>query len=128
MKHFSLTLIIAVTSTHLMFAQVAGYPDSSFNATGIVTTDISNNQDHPTALAIQSDGKIVLVGTTYTGYFMIDDGDLALTRYNTDGSLDNTFGTGGIVVTDLGGFDYALNLKIQPDGRIIVCGTMDHQF
>ncbi|HYV93556.1 MAG TPA: T9SS type A sorting domain-containing protein [Chitinophagales bacterium] len=128
MKHRFLTFIIILASTHFISAQVAGNPDSTFNGTGIVTTDITNNHDHPTALAIQPDGKIVLAGSTYTGYFMVDPGDLALARYNTDGSPDNTFGTNGTVVTDLGGFDYALNLKIQTDGKIVVCGTMDHEF
>ena len=44
---------------------------------------------------------------------------LALARYNSDGSLDATFGNGGTVVTDFGqGLEsYALELMIQPDGR-----------
>jgi uncharacterized delta-60 repeat protein len=82
--------------------------------------------DGALAVAMQTDGKIVTAGRkTITG----SNFDFALIRYNTDGSLDNTFGNGGIVTTDFGGgsqsWDIARSLVIQPDGRIIVAGVIN---
>jgi uncharacterized delta-60 repeat protein len=71
---------------------------------------------------LQSDGKIVAAGYTYT----FDTGeDFALARYNTDGSLDATFGNGGKVITIVEGkgrFDQALAVAIQADGKIVATG------
>jgi hypothetical protein len=50
--------------------------------------------------------------------------DLALARYNADGSLDSTFGTGGQVATDLGGSNQAIKgLVLEPDGKLVVAGV-----
>jgi uncharacterized delta-60 repeat protein len=99
-----------------------GSLDATFGAGGLVTTDFSGEDDRASAVAIQTDGKIVVAGlTTNTTTFLRD---FALARYNTDGGLDSTFGIGGKIITDFssqdnGGSDIAL----QPDGRIIVAGT-----
>jgi uncharacterized delta-60 repeat protein len=72
------------------------------------------------AVAIQPDGRIVLVGTvggTSTA------GDLALERYSASGALDTTFGSGGFVVDSLPGNEFGLSLILQPDGKIVVAGT-----
>lgn len=96
-----------------------GTLDTTFGASGIVTiTDIG-----VVALGIQSDGKIVAAGYYYNG----SNNDFALVRYNVDGTLDTTFGTGGIVTTDTGSVsdadtDTAHALYIQPDGKIVVAG------
>jgi uncharacterized delta-60 repeat protein len=50
------------------------------------------------AVVLQPDGKIVAAGTTIAN----NSDDFALARYNTDGSLDASFGNGGIVATDFG--------------------------
>ena len=54
--------------------------------------------------------------------------DFALARYDTRGNLDPSFGTGGIVVTDLGGVDAAQAVALQSDGRIVVGGSSDGRF
>jgi uncharacterized delta-60 repeat protein len=73
------------------------------------------------AMALQTDGKIVVVGggrgPLYSNY------DFVLARLNTDGSLDTSFGTNGIVLTDFEKTDQAYSMVIQPDGRIVVGGT-----
>ena len=95
-----------------------GSLDSAFGTNGIVTTEDVNASAW--AMGIQSDGKIVAAGRTYvsSGY------DFALIRYNPNGSLDTTFGTGGIVITPIGSYtDYAMALSIQSDGKIVVAGT-----
>ncbi|MCP4333905.1 MAG: hypothetical protein GY785_14705, partial [Gammaproteobacteria bacterium] len=71
---------------------------------------------------IQSDGKMVVGGYSWNG----TDYDFAVTRYNTDGSLDSSFGTGGSVVTSItSGDDYLLGLALQADGKILATG-FDH--
>jgi len=96
-----------------------GSLDDSFGIGGLVTTIITDD-DQAFAMELQDDGKILLAGVTH------EDGnyrDFALARYNTDGSLDNSFGTGGKVITDIIGFHDAANgVAVQADGKIIVVG------
>ena len=71
-----------------------GTRDSSFGGgDGIVITDFGGTSDVARAVEVQSDGKIVVSGTS--------KGDFAVARYNGDGSVDTGFGTGGLVTTDL---------------------------
>jgi uncharacterized delta-60 repeat protein len=91
-----------------------GSLDTGFGSGGKVTTDFGGS-DAASALAIQSDGRIVAAGRSGSG-------DFALARYNADGSLDPTFGSGGKVTTDLGGFDVALGVALQGDGKIVAVG------
>lgn len=104
----------------LVRVQSDGTLDTTFgNPTGgLVTTDFSSPADLAFAVAIQSDGKIVAAGLTTSGAAT----DFALSRYNPDGSLDPSFGTGGKVTTNLGTNDAARALAIQADGKIIAAG------
>jgi uncharacterized delta-60 repeat protein len=71
-------------------------------------------------VALQADGKIVIAGSTNR----IGQDELALVRFNADGSLDTTFGGGGFVAPGLNfGEKPAMDLAIQPDGRIVVAGS-----
>jgi len=98
-----------------------GSLDASFGTGGKVTTDVGLCTCGVHALAIQTDGKIVAAGDGRPG----TDFDFELARYNIDGSLDTTFGTGGMVATDFGyGEDHARALIIQPDGMIVVAGEV----
>jgi uncharacterized delta-60 repeat protein len=97
-----------------------GTPDMSFGVSGIVTTSFGNNADTCQALAIQKDGKIVAAGITQLGG---DLTDIAVARYNLDGSLDTSFGANGTVTTDYNVQDQAAGLVIQKDGKIIAVGT-----
>lgn len=98
---------------------VDGSLDTSFGGTGKVTTAIGSSNDQGAALSIQSDGKIVIGGmATIAG-----SQDIAAVRYNTDGSLDTTFGTGGKTTVAPGsGTDYALEMALQADGKILLAG------
>ncbi|MDQ3748670.1 MAG: FG-GAP-like repeat-containing protein [Acidobacteriota bacterium] len=99
-----------------------GSLDTSFGTGGKVITAIGNVSSASGAV-IQADGKIVVAGWSNSGTFA-SSVDFALVRYNPDGSLDNSFGTGGIVLTDFGssGGDYALDVVIQSNGKIVVVG------
>ena len=90
-----------------------------FDTDGIATT-VLGSMIFVRAMAIQSDGKIVVAGSSYkggTGY------DFAIVRYNPDGTLDLTFNGDGIVTTNVGSTsDYAYAMAIQSDGKIVVAG------
>jgi uncharacterized delta-60 repeat protein len=97
-----------------------GSPDTTFGTGGKVTTSVGSADAQADALGIQSDGKIVAAGTSSNGSNYV----ITLVRYKTDGSLDTTFGTGGIVTTSVGSSDAGANaLGIQSDGKIVVAGT-----
>jgi uncharacterized delta-60 repeat protein len=93
-----------------------GSLDVTFNADGIAS--IANADGY--AVAVQTDGKIVVGGTTGEG------GDCLLARFDADdGGLDSSFGTGGKVITDLGGSDYVFATALQSDGKIVAAGFSD---
>jgi len=101
----------------------SGSLDTSFSTDGKVTTAFGTSNDVATSVAIQSDGKIVAAGYSYNGA----NYDFALVRYNMDGSLDSTFGTGGKVTTAFGtGDDGAKSVAIQSDGKIVAAGYSDN--
>jgi len=101
--------------------------DTSFGAGGHVILDMGvgpsgfNYPDHCQAVAVQTDGKIVVAGTTDTP---INLSDVAVARLNADGTLDGTFGLTGVVLSNLQpfSFDFGNAVAIQPDGKIIVAG------
>lgn len=104
----------------------AGAVDTCFGTDGKVITDITADRDYSRAIAIQSDGKIVVAGIS--GYSATSGtADFTVVRYNTDGSLDTSFDGDGIVRTDFSTWtvnddDYCRGLAIQPDGKIVVGG------
>ncbi len=98
-----------------------GVLDTSFDSDGMVTTAIGSGDDTARDVVIQPDGKIIALG-----YSLVSAAnyDLALVRYNADGSLDTGFGGGdGIVITPIGaGNDFGSAVLLQPDGKIIAFG------
>lgn len=100
----------------------AGALDTSFGTGGIALTHFGpSSDDQAQAVAIQSDGKIIVVGSGGAAGI-----DFAAARYNADGTLDTSFGQGGMVTTDFaGGADYAQAVVIQSDGKIVVAGYAD---
>jgi uncharacterized delta-60 repeat protein len=117
----SATILTLFASVQM--AQAAdGDLDPLFGSGGMVTTDISRSTDIAEAVAIQADGKLVVVGTTYKNNDFSDE-DFVVTRYNTDGTLDATFGRGGKVRTDFPGLAAVpSSVVIQSDGKIVVAG------
>jgi uncharacterized delta-60 repeat protein len=96
-----------------------GSLDSGFGSGGTVTTLITED-DFARALALQQDGKIVVAGDISATF---GEPSFALLRYNSDGSLDTTFGAGGQVSTRVGRVaDSARALCLQPDGKILAAG------
>src|SRR3954470_15949048 len=98
-----------------------GALDTTFNLTGFVTTDFGSNADGY-AVAVQSDGKIVVAGIFAPANF-----DFAVARYIPNGTLDTTFNPNppkpGTVTTDFGTIrEYATSVTVQSDGKILVAG------
>ena len=104
------------------YLQSDGSPDPSFDGDGIVVTTISSSYDLARAIAVQRDGKIVVAGYTTPINFFVNP-QFALTRYNTDGSLDNSFDGDGILTPTVSVFARANAVAIQPDGKIVVAGA-----
>ncbi len=91
-----------------------GNLDGDFGVDGIVRTGFGESVSAE-CVAIQADGKIVIGGQ--------GGGDFKLARYQVDGTLDTSFGTSGIVTTDIaGGSDRVYDIALQNDGRIIAAG------
>src|SRR5919197_1391561 len=101
-----------------------GSLDASFSGDGIVTTSFTPTDDHAFDVAIQTDGKIVAAGYSGSGTANFNDTKLTLARYNTDGTLDPTFGSAGTVRTSVGPCDdYGSAVVVQSDGKIVASGS-----
>ena len=112
-------LLIQLLSASNLFAQTK--LDTHFGNDGIITTSIGENGAIGQSVLIQPDEKIIVGGySSNKGLYY----DFALVRYNADGSLDQSFGTEGKVMTDVGGFsDYGKALALQADGKILIAGS-----
>jgi len=93
-----------------------GSLDLTFNSTGMVNTTFPGASE-ATGIRVQPDGGIVVAGYTYS------NGDIAVARYNPDGSPDLSFnGTGKVLTAIGGGDDQASDVIVQNDGKIVVVG------
>ncbi|MFN0278168.1 MAG: Calx-beta domain-containing protein [Pyrinomonadaceae bacterium] len=104
-----------------------GLLDTSFNDSGIIQTSIGVGGSGASSVALQSDGKIVAAGASVASAQSFSTPDIAVVRYNNNGSLDASFNGSGIVTTRIGGGDVAHSVAIQPDGKIIVAGGHNTQ-
>ena len=97
-----------------------GLLDPTFGLGGIARTDFGQNE-RPGALAVDRDGRILVAGTSWTG--SAEDAFI-LARYSPAGVPDLSFGTGGRVTTQVGVRHNVNTLNLQPDGRVIVGGSV----
>ena len=125
-RQSSRALIVAVIVSLVFLAAAvaaAGDLDPTFSGDGRQTTNFApDSDDEANDVAIQSDGKIVVVG----GNSVIGGGpanNFILARYNPNGTLDTTFSGDGKQETDFGGYDSANGVAIQADGKIVVVGV-----
>jgi uncharacterized delta-60 repeat protein len=97
-----------------------GTLDASFGTRGKVTTAIGDGpEDYGYGVAVQADGKIVVAGRSRSGPQVV----VTLARYQRNGTLDPSFGSGGVVTTVIGSYAWAQAVVLQPDGKIVVAGT-----
>jgi len=101
-----------------------GTVDKTFGAAGVAASVASAS-----ALVLQSDGKIVVAGaitSKVTAPLTYNDVGFGIVRYNSNGSLDSTFGRGGVAITDFGATatdSGAFALAVQSDGDIVAAGA-----
>ena len=101
-----------------------GSLDTSYNGSGKVVTAITPSEDQANAMVIQMDGKIVLVGYSYNLNY-----DIAAVRYNSDGSLDFSFGNSGISLIELkNATDLIIDIAVQPDNKIVAVGYGNNNY
>jgi uncharacterized delta-60 repeat protein len=99
-----------------------GSLDSSFGSAGIAIPNIGTIPASSVALALQSDGRIIVVGTLLRS--PADDDEMFAFRLTPTGVLDTTFGTAGVVKLDIGAFhDRAADVVVQPDDKVLVVGS-----
>lgn len=101
-----------------------GTLDTTFGENGVMLTDFNASAPNEgvAAAALQADDKIVVAG--YVSIFSPGEGYFAIVRYNANGSLDTTFGSGGKVIKSFGNnhINEATDVTITPDGKILVSG------
>ena len=107
--------------SYVVCGQLAGSLDSTFNSIGKQTLSIDGIEERAYEVALQSDGKIVVAGSSHNGSHKV----FAVVRFESDGVLDTSFGMNGIVTTALsGGNDTPSDIAIQGDGKILVVGRV----
>ena len=101
----------------------SGTLDPGFGTGGVTMTHLGDQgtTDGANALALQANGKIDVAGSSTLAS---GQSEIAIARYATDGELDAAFGNAGKVLTTLGSSTSASAITIQPDGRILVTGTV----
>ncbi len=92
--------------------------DPTFGSSGKVIVDFSGTQDYVSSIVLQTDGKIVIGGSTVNG----SNADFSLIRLNQNGTLDNTFDGDGKVTTALGAYNISSGIGLQADGKIVLAG------
>jgi uncharacterized delta-60 repeat protein len=108
---------LALILTTVAFA-ASGDLDATFSGDGKIMQGFGGSQHLGRDLAVQSDGKLVVVGDKWT----TTGNDFAIARYNVNGSLDATFSGDGKQTVNIGPDDRAMSVAIQTDGRIVVAG------
>lgn len=103
----------------------AGVLDNTFGTAGVLTTELGGNvDDYPLQVIMQPDGKILVTGVKFG-----TTQDLVIARYNANGTLDNTFGTNGLVIEDINNTnEIAFDIALQADGKIVITGVSDGDF
>jgi uncharacterized delta-60 repeat protein len=99
--------------------------DTTFGTSNTVVTPLAKGEDSVNAMALQSDGKIVVASRMQA----LGGEDFGVSRYDSDGTLDASFGNSGRMTIPLGtSFDEARDVAIQNDGKIVVVGTSNNRF
>ena len=121
-RHSALFAVLVLT-VFILSGITAVAEELGFFDDGVVITDHSVF-DQINDIVIQPDGKIVAAGQTGAfSEFTERPSSMMVARYHSNGSLDDTFGTGGIVTTEFDGYAKAMGVALQADGKIVVAGT-----
>ncbi len=118
-----LLLLVAAGLFQAPCSSAAENLDPAFGTQGVTITDFGVADDEASALAVQPDGKILLAGFSSNSVIK----DVAVARYQSDGTLDTSFHTSGYITFNIGeGNAMARAMAVQEDGKIVVAGTFDN--
>ncbi|MBN1338508.1 MAG: T9SS type A sorting domain-containing protein [Bacteroidales bacterium] len=95
-----------------------GTPDPAFSNNGKVSFSLGGSESIAYDMCTHPDGRIYVAGVTGSG----PDSDIAIACFSPDGVLYESFGTAGVVITDLGHNETTNSIILQNDGKIVVCG------
>jgi uncharacterized delta-60 repeat protein len=118
---FYKSILVAVCFALLIYTvalAASGDLDTTFSGDGKIIQSFGGTQHRGMDVAVQADGKVVVVGEKWTAAGR----DFAIARYNPNGSLDATFSGDGRQVINIGVTDQAVGVAIQTDGKIVVGG------
>jgi len=112
----AIVITILLTATSALAA--SGTLDSTFGTNGIVTTQFNNLPSSASEVLLQTDGKIIILGT-----IKLSDGQFKkiIARYKSNGTLDTLFGDNGKILIEIASFSGS-KIALQPDGKLIVGG------
>ena len=115
---------IVTTNLDIVLARydAQGQPDTTFGDAGVVITEVAGDDELANDMVLQDDGKILVAGWVRTSG---ETSSRVVIRYTADGSLDPTFGEGGLVTVSHDGFDSVDLITVQPDGKVIIVGRVD---
>ncbi len=102
----------------------SGALDTSFGSGGVVISAFGED-DVARRVLIQSDGKIIVSGETMFRVLGVTKKAYAMARYNSNGTLDSSFGTNGFISTQVSTYDYnyCYASALQSDGKILLAGS-----
>jgi uncharacterized delta-60 repeat protein len=116
-------LLVVASLLPAISSQAVENLDPAFGDKGLVITDFGVSDDQASAMAVQTDGKILLAGFSSNSVVK----DIAIARYLSDGTLDTSFHTTGYVTFNIGdGNAVARAMALQGDGKIVVTGSYDN--
>lgn len=116
LMRFSALLLSSISLVPLQAQQTL---DPTFGTDGVVNTALDPGYDGAYAMALQTDGKIVITGPSGTPGSL----NVLVARYSTDGLLDAGFGTNGVAIFNINGDDYGYAIALQDDGKVLVAGS-----
>lgn len=118
-KFHPFAALAALAATTAVASAATGSLNTSFGSGGKATANYGGT-DAATAVALMSNGKYVVAGTSTA----LGTSDIAVLRYNSNGTLDTSFSSDGGVLLDIGAGtqDFATSVAVQPDGKILVAG------
>lgn len=104
----------------IMRINADGSADNTFGTNGVVSHDPAGDNEYAYAAALQPDGKVLVAGSYIVGWASLK---MFVARYNADGSVDNSFGTNGLLPSPSGYTGFLKSLALQNDLKIIAVGS-----
>jgi uncharacterized delta-60 repeat protein len=111
----------AAQDTIIVRYNTNGSLDTGFGNNGIVIANLSPDTENANDLALQSDGKIIVVGNIYSS--VTQSIDFSVARFNQNGTLDPSFGTNGVATVNQSATDVFNAVVVQPDDKIVAVGA-----